>query len=195
MSEEKTHPRDQAARNHVANPCPPPHPEHSRYAFLALGIPYTPAPRWLSLLGGTLTPQSSVFCGSAMLQYGLDAPDDPGQVPGRSHPPPLFVHANLIKHQTGARPASGTAFSLVRRLSPLQDDVRAEYATAAAAPLDGVAGGAKEVGGRGLCSDIVAFRDGVDVETVDAAGVYGGVLDGFEEVYFGYPGTRPGVWR
>lgn len=179
-----------------------------RYAFLALGIPYTPAPRWLSLLGSNLTPQSDIFCGAAMLQYGLTPPapaptttdtdttdtTSPGHADPAdpSHPSPLFVHANLLKHQSGVRPGGGV-FTLLRRLSPLQDDVRAEYPPGTA--LHSVTGGGKSVGGRGLCSDIRAFRDGADVETVDARTAYGGVLARFEEVYFGYPGTRPGVWR
>lgn len=128
-----------------------------------------------------------------MLQYGLTPPPTPDHADPAdpSHPAPLFVHANLLKHQSGA--GRRDVFALLRRLSPLQDDVRADYAPATA--LHGVTGGGKSVGGRGLCSDIVAFRDGADVETVDAAGAFGGVLGGFEEVYFGYPGVRPGVWR
>ncbi|KAK7736681.1 hypothetical protein SLS53_006888 [Cytospora paraplurivora] len=164
---------------------------HSRYAFLALGIPYTPAPRWLSLLGN-LDRRNDNFCGAAMLQYGLSPPRPGSADPSDpSHPPPLFVHANLLKHQGGVRP--GGVFTLLRRLSPLQDDVRAEYAPATA--LHSVAGSGKAVAGRGLCSEIRAFRGGAEVETVDARGAFGGAMEGLEEEYFGYPGTRPGVWR
>lgn len=129
-----------------------------------------------------------------MLQYGLTPPLDPAHADPAdpSHPEPVFVHANLLKHQSGVRP--GSVFPLLRRLSPHEDDVRAEYAAGKAA-LHSVTGGGKSVAGRGLCSDIRAFRDGADIETVEARTAFGGLMEGFEEGYFNYPGTRPGVWR
>ncbi|CAN8097944.1 unnamed protein product [Discula destructiva] len=167
-----------------------------RYAFLALGIPYTPAPRWLALLGNNLkhhgTEGEDLFCGAAMLQYGLDAPPPSHQDPSDpSHPEPLFVHANLLKHMSGVRP--GEAFPLLRRLALSQDDVRVEMEAAAGkrGPLDVVVGGARELAGRGLCSDIWAFGEGAVVETVDAGQAFGGLMDGFEERY----GGRSGAWR
>ncbi|KUI72471.1 Alpha-1,2-mannosyltransferase MNN2 [Cytospora mali] len=166
-----------------------------RYAFLALGIPYTPSPRWLSLLGNL--DRRGNFCGAAMLQYGLTPPAPAHADPSDpAHPEPLFVHANLLKHQSGVRP--GGVFTHLRRLAPRQDDVRAGHAGGPGPPataLDSVAGGGKAVAGRGLCSDIRAFRAGADVETLEAGSAFGGALAGFEEGYFGYPGARPGVWR
>ncbi|KAK2596890.1 hypothetical protein N8I77_012776 [Diaporthe amygdali] len=160
-----------------------------RYAFLALGITYTPAPRWLSLLGNR-DPRDN-FCGAAMLQYGLDPPKAGHADPADPlHPEPLFVHANLLKHMSGIRP--GNVFTQFRRLFPGQDDVLVEYAPATA--LHSVSGGGSAVAGRGLCSDITAFRGGADVETVDTKTSFGGMMKDFEEQFFSY-GALPGLWR
>ncbi|KAL1882188.1 hypothetical protein Daus18300_000674 [Diaporthe australafricana] len=160
-----------------------------RYAFLALGITYTPAPRWLSLLGNR--DSNDNFCGAAMLQYGLSPPRAEHADPADpSHPEPLFVHANLLKHMSGVRP--GNVFTQFRRLVPGQDDVRAEYPPAIA--LHSVKGGGSSVAGRGLCSDITAFRGGADVETVDTKLSFGGMMKAFEEEFFSY-GALPGLWR
>lgn len=130
-----------------------------------------------------------------MLQYGLEPPRpahhdraDP------AHPEPLFVHANLLKHMAGARP--GHVFGQLRRLAPDQDDVRVAWPAGTA--LHGVAGGAREVAGKGLCGDVWSFAavEGLTrVETVETKKVYGGLMEKFEEGYFGNRGTRPGVWR
>lgn len=126
-----------------------------------------------------------------MLQYGLDPPRDGHADPADpSHPEPLFVHANLLKHMSGVRP--GDVFTLFRRLVPGQDDARTDYHAATA--LNSVAGGGTTVVGRGLCSDIVAFRDGADVETGDTRALFGGVMKDFEEQFFSY-GALPGLWR
>ncbi|KAL2287937.1 hypothetical protein FJTKL_04708 [Diaporthe vaccinii] len=160
-----------------------------RYAFLALGITYTPAPRWLSLLGNR-DPRDN-FCGAAMLQYGLGPPRDGHADPtDPSHPEPLFVHANLLKHMSGVRP--GDVFTLFRRLVPGQDDVRTEYRPATA--LHSVTGGGSSVAGRGLCSDIIVFQGGADVETIDTKTSFGGMMKDFEEQFFSY-GALPGLWR
>ncbi|RMD40840.1 hypothetical protein DV735_g4318, partial [Chaetothyriales sp. CBS 134920] len=68
-----------------------------RYAFLALGISYTPAPRWLAVLGTSLG--ADTFCGAAMLQFGI-TPPRPGNLDPNdpAHPEPLFAHSNLVKH-------------------------------------------------------------------------------------------------
>jgi alpha 1,2-mannosyltransferase len=166
----------------------------SRYAFLVLGIPYTPAPRWLALLGNRLTKDDKeVFCGAAMLQYGISPPrpeySDPSDP---THPEPLFVHANLLKHMGGVR--QNEVFHQTRRLSLAQDDVRPLYGDGKKAPLDIVVGGAREVSGRGLCSDIWTFGDGAEIETADIKDTFGGFMVSFEEAYFGY-GVRPGAWR
>ncbi|POS77555.1 hypothetical protein DHEL01_v204055 [Diaporthe helianthi] len=52
----------------------------------------------------------------------LDGHADPADP---SHPEPLFVHTNLLKHMSGVRP--GDVFPLLRRLAPGQDDVGADY--------------------------------------------------------------------
>ncbi|KAH8766892.1 mannosyltransferase putative-domain-containing protein [Diaporthe sp. PMI_573] len=157
-----------------------------RYAFLALSLTYTPAPRWLSLLGNR-DPRDN-FCGAAMLQYGLDPPRDGYADP--ADPEPLFVHANLLKHMSGVRP--GDVFPLFRRLFPRQDDVRTDYHPATA--LHSVTGGGNSVAGRGLCSNIIAFRGGADIETVDTKTLFGGMMKDFEEHFFSY-GASPGLWR
>lgn len=81
----------------------------------------------------------------------------------------------------------GQAFPQMRRLSLSQDDVRVDGPTA----LQRVVGGARQVSGRGLCSDIWAFEAGAVVETVDADKAYGGLMAGFEERY----GGRAGAWK
>lgn len=91
---------------------------------------------------------------------------------------------------SGVRP--GDVFTLLRRLVPGQDDVRTEYRPAKA--LHSVSGGGSSVAGRGLCSDIVAFRDGADIETVDTKTSFGGMMKAFEEQFFSY-GALPGLWR
>lgn len=81
----------------------------------------------------------------------------------------------------------GEAFPLMRRVALTQDDVRVEGKMA----LDSVVGGARQVSGRGLCSDIWAFGDGAVVETVDTATAFGGLMADFEERY----GGRSGAWK
>lgn len=126
-----------------------------------------------------------------MLQYGLDPPRDGRADPADpSHPEPLFVHANLLKHMSGVRP--GDVFNLFRRLVPALDDVRTEHRPATA--LHSVTGGGSSVAGRGLCSDIIAFRGGADIETTDTKTSFGGMMKDFEERFFAY-GALPGIWR
>ncbi|RMZ80382.1 hypothetical protein DV738_g2783, partial [Chaetothyriales sp. CBS 135597] len=162
-----------------------------RYAFLALGIPYTPAPRWLAVLGTTV--HTDTFCGAAMLQFGISPPRPEHTDPSDpAHPEPLFAHSNLVKHMQGAR--QGNVFTLMRRLSPTQDNVRAIYGPGQKRPLDNVAGGARIISGRGLCSDIWTFGDDARVETVDTKGVFGRLMATFEDEYFAY-GEKPGAWR
>jgi alpha 1,2-mannosyltransferase len=159
-----------------------------------LGLTYTPAPRWLALLGNRLTKGGEeLFCGAAMLQYGIDPPRPEYADPSDpAHPEPLFVHANLLKHMSSVR--QGEAFSQVRRLSLAQDDVRLEYGVGQRRPLDNIGGGARNIPGRGLCSDIWTFGDGAQLETTEAKDVFGGLMGGFEGEYLGY-GGRSGAWR
>lgn len=67
-----------------------------RYAFWALGSKYLAAPRWLSPLGTLDGSESSwqegEFCGFVMLQYDIE-------MNKKGEYPPLFVHANLLKHR------------------------------------------------------------------------------------------------
>ncbi|KAH8648483.1 mannosyltransferase putative-domain-containing protein [Xylariales sp. PMI_506] len=166
-----------------------------RYAFLVLGIPYTPAPRWLALLGHQLAQGSdkSVFCGVAMLQYGISPPrPEYADSSDPAHPEPLFVHANLLKHMSGVR--KGDAFTQMRRLSLGQDGVRSAYGDGENSPLDVIVGGAKEIAGRGLCSNIWTFGDSATIETVDTKNAFGDLMGSFEDAYFGY-GGRSGAWK
>ncbi|KAH8886152.1 hypothetical protein GQ53DRAFT_658557 [Thozetella sp. PMI_491] len=165
-----------------------------RYAFLVLGIPYTPAPRWLALLGNNIRKGGEdLFCGAAMLQYGISPPRPEHADPSDpAHPEPLFIHANLLKHMAGFR--QGEVFSHMRRLSLAQDDVRLLYGDGEVRPLDSIAGGAREILGRGLCSDIWSFGDSTTVETVDTKDAFGGLMAGFEQVYVGKSG-RLGAWK
>lgn len=155
-----------------------------------------------------------LFCGAAMLQYGIAPPRSSHADPSDpTHPEPLFVHANLLKHMSGAR--KGQVFTEMRRLSLPQDDVRLRYYRAQSAaegdqqqqqqqsesvgivvpgPLDDVVGGAREVRAKGLCSDIWAFGEGAEIETVDAKETFGGLMAGFEQAYFAY-GAGTGAWR
>ena len=93
-----------------------------RYAFYALGLSFTPAPHWLSSFGtmhGYPT-EDHTFCGLAMFHYGL-SPDDWRYFPEAepdietrlSHAPPLFVHANLLKHSEGYN--RGQTFTAIKR--------------------------------------------------------------------------------
>lgn len=149
-----------------------------------------------------------------MLQYGLDPPRSEyadASDTGRTHPEPLFVHANLLKHQSGV--PKGGAFTLLRRLKLAQDGVRDGGASfhdddnqeekqgeKRKRTLDSVVGGGKDITGRGLCSDIWTFGFGneaeakAEIETVDARLAFSGAMETLEERYFGV-GVRPGGWK
>lgn len=66
--------------------------------------------------------EGHTFCGLAMLQYSL-SPDDwqlfpnakPTLTMKQSHAPPLFVHANLLKHAGGYTRAS--ALATIKRMA------------------------------------------------------------------------------
>lgn len=68
------------------------------------------APHYLSSAGTmSIRHRGHAFCGHTMLQYGLSGEEwthdevaarlDAGYKPPHHHAPPLFVHANLLKHQ------------------------------------------------------------------------------------------------
>ncbi|KAG9033730.1 hypothetical protein FRB95_014417 [Tulasnella sp. JGI-2019a] len=81
-----------------------------RWAFRSLGIEWGSPPRWMSALGG-LSEVGGRFCGHTTLQYDLVTPK------GFSHPPPLFVHSNLLKHLGGVGISRGNTFTHVKRMS------------------------------------------------------------------------------
>jgi len=86
-----------------------------RYAFWALGIPYSVSPRWISSVGFNAPWDNDRFCGVAMLQYDIEP------MSSLQHPFPLFMHANLLKHrQRMPAPTSGNTtgpFTLLKRFS------------------------------------------------------------------------------
>jgi hypothetical protein len=134
-----------------------------------------------------------IFCGAAMLQYGLNPPRPEYADPAEpAHPEPLFMHANLLKHQNGVKPGKG--FLHMRRLSLAQDDIWLVGVDGKRRPLDNIVGGGKYIQGRGLCSDIWTFGEGAKMETVDTKTAFSGLMGGFEEAYFGY-GAKTGSWR
>jgi len=67
------------------------------YAFLALHLPYSQPPEWMSVLGGHLVEadKDPYYCSTTMLQYALTPYSHAGDPSFR--PTPAFVHANLIK--------------------------------------------------------------------------------------------------
>lgn len=82
-----------------------------RYAAMFLGIDYTAVETYPASVGAVVpVHEGHTFCGIAMLQHGLTAdewqlPDvqdklRPGFEPPKQ-PPPLFMHANLLKHSSG----------------------------------------------------------------------------------------------
>ncbi|BGP40398.1 hypothetical protein JCM10449v2_004360 [Rhodotorula kratochvilovae] len=187
-----------------------------RFAFLFLSLPYSMAPHYPSALGGP--PLSRPFrghtsCGHTMLQYGLDSEREwallrssgrlPALAPGGKadkHAPPLFVHANVLKH-TGYTHRRGTTFVMLKR--PVDDRL-----SAAPDALQGV----RQAGlpTHGICVDVwdAEAREGAR-ERVEGAqdGAYeeGGVVlerweaaweglgSGFEEMYYDEGGVA-GAW-
>ncbi len=82
-----------------------------RYATFFLGLAYTAVETYPGSVGSVVNAHDGhTFCGVAMLQHGLAAdewqlPDvqaklRPGFEPPKQ-PPPLFMHANLLKHSSG----------------------------------------------------------------------------------------------
>ena len=127
------------------------------------------------------------FCGLAMFQYSLSPADwihflsaSPDADFKASHAPPLFVHANLLKHSNGY--ARGQALNSVKRIK--QDKV----AVAMDASRSTV-----YTNWQGMCVDIWdgfddlhprqegTFENG-DVILESGNEAFGGVLKGFEEM-------------
>lgn len=107
-----------------------------RYAFWALNIPYTSAPRWLSPLGSSVNGR---FCGYVMLQYDIAKGDKDQYLP-------LFLHANLLKHRSTSR--GKKIFRTIKR--PRYDD-------ASSSSLDAVKTWVSNVGG--MCVDLAIETD------------------------------------
>lgn len=158
-----------------------------RYAFLALDIPYTPAPRWVSSVGFVTVEKR--FCGLSTLQYGLDPPkEDQKDLEDASHPAPMFIHANLIKYSKTV--PSGNTFGMIKRLAPLTDKLRGFPSPALARVFADI----REIDSN-LCVDLnlrpmesqdwavsVESRDPADrleIEALPLEEIYGGMLKDF----------------
>lgn len=110
-----------------------------RYAFWALNIPYTAAPRWLSSLGSSV---GDHFCGYVMLQYDISKNEN-------GHYLPLFLHANLLKHRSASRRTG--IFRTIRR--PRYDD-------ASSPKLNAIKTWVSNMGG--MCVNVDIDEDAVD---------------------------------
>ncbi|GAA5893574.1 hypothetical protein JCM8208_000832 [Rhodotorula glutinis] len=211
-----------------------------RYAFLFLSLPFGMAPHYPSALGGPLLPplaphtEGHTFCGHSMVQYGLDATREwallrrRGEVRGEGgreeeeeaqHAPPLFVHANVLKH-TGYAHRPGKTFVLVKR--PEHDLLLGAPASSSssssssrslpALPLSSIRqAGLAAPGHGGICVDLwdaaaVGGGAGEQVEGASAGAyergevrverwdeVWEGAGKGFEEMYYGEGGVA-GAW-
>ena len=203
------------------------------------------APHFPSALGGPLLAAAHAhgghtFCGHSMVQYGLDAArewallrraglvheqgegeDGQGKEgEGREHAPPLFVHANVLKH-TGSthRPGAGGTFVVVKRPAhdllfgppPSSSSAPAPApAPSAAAPLSSIRQAGLAAHPHGICVDLwdaaappgageslegasvgAYERGAVRVERWDE--VWEGVGKGFERMYYGEGGAA-GAW-
>lgn len=204
-----------------------------RFAFLFLSLPYSLAPHYPSALGGPMlarTYKGHLFCGHTMVQYGLDAErewahlrstgrlppraphddDDDNDEASKQHAPPLFVHANALKH-TGYTHRRGSTFITLKR--PLEDRLLGPPSSASrwsrpAAPLEAI----RQAGlpTHGICIDVwdASARNGAREQVEDAReGAYeeggvaverweeawGGLGRGFEEMYYAQGGVA-GAW-
>lgn len=160
-----------------------------RWAFRALDIGYVPAPRWMSALG-FLNGADGRFCGHTTLQHDLVTPT------GYTAPPPLFVHANLLKHLGGGGgfgtgPGRQRLFSHVKRMA--LDDAGITSLNYARMTV--------YTGPRNMCLDL-GVEDSAEaaqglgenkVETVEVAQLEGNPFDGFEDLFFA-AGGKVGGW-
>ncbi|KAF8328664.1 mannosyltransferase putative-domain-containing protein [Cantharellus anzutake] len=159
-----------------------------RYAFWALRLPFGVSPRYLSALGFKSQYDNGRFCGIAMLQYDLI---DPPEAQATSHPTPLFVHGNLLKHMNLLPSGGGSPFSVIKRFST---DV------AKSRELDGAKMYVYNV--HGMCIDLELLgeaaveKGGKGLKIVEEAfeEVYGGLLKRFSEIYYKH-GGKGGGWR
>ncbi|GAA5878956.1 hypothetical protein JCM3774_000672 [Rhodotorula dairenensis] len=200
-----------------------------RFGFYFLSLPYAMAPHYPSSLGA-LHPDSfegHAFCGHTMLQYGLDPErewlylrerDQVAQNAQLSpeelrHAPPLFVHANALKH-SGLHNKRGDTFRQLKK--PTDDrllhpeDMQGTGSTNTV-PLDSI----RQVGlgHRGICVDVWdasvspdvggageqvegapqgAYERGA-VEVLDWRDAFGGLGRDFEDMYYDEGGVA-GAW-
>ncbi|GAA5960838.1 hypothetical protein JCM8115_000169 [Rhodotorula mucilaginosa] len=202
-----------------------------RFGFYFLSLPFAMAPHYPSSLGALHGDsfEGHAFCGHTMLQYGLD-PDrewqhlrERGQLAQEQHlgpeelrhAPPLFVHANALKHSSFYNKRGDT----FRQLKKPTDDrlfhpearqlaIRPEDAVV---PLDSI----RQVGlgHRGICVDVWdasvgsaaggageqvegapqgAYERGA-VEILDWRDVFGGIGRDLEDMYYDEGGVA-GAW-
>ncbi|GAA5828697.1 hypothetical protein JCM11251_005841 [Rhodosporidiobolus azoricus] len=196
-----------------------------RYAFYLLSLPLASAPHFPSPLGALLPSSYAgghTFCGHTMVQYGLDSETEwerlreRGEVDERSvregrdggHAPPLFAHANLLKH-SGYNNRPGSTFLHLKK--PVDDLLprNASSLSPSHPPLSSI----RQSGysHRGICVDIwdadspageggpegreaeagIYEQGGVEVMTwVDS---WGGVGRTLEELYYREGGVA-GAW-
>lgn len=186
-----------------------------RYAFYALQLPWTRAPHWLSSGGGL---KNGEFCGVSlvvplstkplltphdhqhtMFQYSL-SPDDwthytphsPLPSEARLHAPPLFMHANLLKHSQ-QRFAPGTTFTHLNRVVGGTSKVPDSVARGNLEAMDRVRGSVRK--GDIMCVVLSVVddpdaagepEDGDRLRVVDEewADAWGGVLRDFPAIFW-----------
>lgn len=175
-----------------------------RYGFYAMGLDYSPAPHWLSSYGNVHPYQvdGHTFCGLAMFHYGLSPADwehfpqaHPSETDRETHAPPLFVHANLLKHSNGYR--RGRTFTTFKRIR--HDSTEVDMPR----PRSNVYWSINN-----MCVDIwdafgdtdprAGGNDGANFENGDivvekSTEAFGGVLDGFEEMFYAEGGKAGGM--
>ncbi|KAG9123912.1 hypothetical protein FRC07_013535, partial [Ceratobasidium sp. 392] len=140
-----------------------------RYAFWALGLDYTPAPRWVSSIGSKSF--DNRFCGIGMLQHGLSEPQ----------PKPMFVHMNLLKHTSRSRPI----FTTVQRAAIDRADSRT---------LDKTTVNVYTPLGGGMCAEVLVDGPAPDQKLVEEnwLEMEGGKFKQFEEMFFKHGGWGGG---
>lgn len=196
-----------------------------RYATFFLGVGYTAVEAYPASVGSVVPAhEGHTFCGIAMLQHGLAAdewqlPDVQDKLrPGFSPPkqaPPLFMHANLLKHSSGesfirlltqtrglpdhahvppsAGNRPGSSFQLVKYPDPssafLRTDLRFKvsmYRGMCTDVWDGSQSLEGGAGNHGEDAEQGSFELG-RVQIEDAKEAYGGLLATFEDVSGGPP--------
>ncbi|GAA5910540.1 hypothetical protein JCM6882_008550 [Rhodosporidiobolus microsporus] len=192
-----------------------------RYAFYLLSLPLSFAPHYPSALGASLPSSYAgghTFCGHTMVQYGLDAGAEWARLRERGevdegfatgeHAPPLFAHANVLKH-SGYNNRRGSTFLHLK--NPV-DDRLFPPSFSFLSPSDPPLSSIRQSGfpHRGICVDLWDFsspggagerEEGAgegayekgEVEVLEWGTAWGGVGRGLEEVYYG-EGGRAGAW-